>query len=449
MDKALIAKSKKRAMLVFVGCCLMQMCALGTVLNSSSAYFAYVPAMVAPDNPMYIVTFSTWITFYGIAALVGTFLAGILIPKFGAKLVLSVDIIVSALVMFAFTFMTPEWTAMHFIVLGVILGLFGGQYFIYACPVLIGAWFGKKVMGRYLGIANLFSGIGGALWPQIFTQVFVNASWQSVYYLNAILILLLLAFSLTVFSVHPEKHGLIQYNGDNPADYAVDESANTAVSGVPLKFCISSAVFWILFFAAMLCAFPGSYNSYLQANALEVLGPGNDAFAASIMIYLQLGYIIASGLGGFFIDKFGIKLYSILILVITIITFALWSFVSAPAAMVATAFFFGMNNAAVTIMVPMLVRHHFGQKAYDKVLSYCMMAIGLMGSMGAPVIAFVFATAGSYSNAFLIGAVVAAVDLVLVLLSFVPVKKLHAAHWEGVEEVETERHIELEEAKAA
>ena len=58
-------KSKKRAMLVLVGCCLMQMVALGTVLNSSSAYFAFVPVQAGVD----MVAFAMWISMYGIVPL--------------------------------------------------------------------------------------------------------------------------------------------------------------------------------------------------------------------------------------------------------------------------------------------------------------------------------------------------------------------------------------------
>ena len=92
-------KSKKRAMLVLVGCCLMQMVGLGTVLNASSAYFAFVPVLAGVDMVSYVM----WISMYGIAALAGTFLGGILLPK-NAKLFLSIDVIVVALCLVGFTF---------------------------------------------------------------------------------------------------------------------------------------------------------------------------------------------------------------------------------------------------------------------------------------------------------------------------------------------------------
>ena len=79
-------------MLVLVGCCVMQAVGLGTVLNSSSAYFAFMPVLAGVDMVSYVM----WISMYGIAALVGTFLGGILLPK-NSKLFLSIDVIVVAL----------------------------------------------------------------------------------------------------------------------------------------------------------------------------------------------------------------------------------------------------------------------------------------------------------------------------------------------------------------
>lgn len=413
-------KSKKRAMLVLVGCCLMQMVGLGTVLNASSAYFAFVPVLAGVDMMSYVM----WISMYGIAALVGTFLGGILLPK-NAKLFLSIDVIVVALCLVGFTFATPEWT-WQFSALGVVMGLFGGQFFIYACPLFINSWFSSTIAGRYLGIANLFSGIGGALFPLVFTQLFQTISWQGVYYVNAVLILLILIFSLTVFSTDPSKSGLEPYG---PAPEG-GQAAAGAKAGVPLKYAVGSLTFIILIVACVGCSFPGGFNSYIQANCIEILGADAATFSATLMTLLQIGYIIASLSGGYLCDKLGSKAVTIILFVLTVVTFLCWAFVARnEITMALTAFFFGMNNAIVTISVPMMVRDHFGERSFDKILSYAMMGVGLGGAFGAPVIAMFYTSTGTYSGAFTIGAVVAAVTLVLLMITYATAKKTKAEHW--------------------
>jgi MFS family permease len=407
-------------MLVLVGCCFMQMFALGTVLNSSSAYFAYVPVLAGFDMVSYVM----WISMYGIAALVGTFLGGILLPK-NTKLFLSLDFIVVALCLIAFTFGTPEWT-WQFSLIGIIMGLFGGQFFIYACPLLINSWFGSAIAGRYLGIANLFSGIGGAIFPLVFTQLFQVLSWQAVYYVNAVLILVLLVFSLTVFSTDPSKSGLEPY-GPN-----LEESGTVGSKpGVPLKYAVGSLAFIIMFVGCIGCAFPGGFNSYIQANAIAILGADAGTFSATLMTFLQIGYIIASLGGGYLCDKIGFKPVTIIIFAITVVTFFIWAFVArTEVAMAVNAFFFGMNNAIITICVPMIVRHNFGEKNFDKILSYAMMGAGLGGAIGSPVIALFYTSTGSYAGAFSIGGIVMIITLILLLLSIALANGVKKKHWE-------------------
>ncbi|MEQ3363390.1 MFS transporter [Raoultibacter massiliensis] len=421
MSTDIDARSKKRAMLVFAGCCVMQAFGLGTVLNSSSAYFAIVPAALGVDMGV----FAMWITCYGIAALFGTFFAGILIPKFGAKIVISVDVIITALCCVAFTFADPTWT-WQFMAIGAVMGLTGGMYFLYATPLLMGAWFGKKVLGRYLGIAQLMSGVGGAIFPLVFTSLSTVLGWQGVYYVNAILLLCILFFSLTVFSEDPAKVGLHAYGADEN-----EMSDSKSLPGVPLKYALPTLAFVLLFLGCMLSAFPGSYNSFVQANAIEVLGPDALIFSSTLMIALQIGYIIASFVGGILVDKIGVRWLTVILYAILIVCYISFSMASSEMALMATAFFFGMNNAIVTISVPMLAREHFGMKAYDKILSYCMMGVGLCGSMGAPVIGIIFDSTKTYSGSFLVGAVIAVVAIVIILLSFIPAKKVKEAHWEA------------------
>ena len=112
--------------------------------------------------------------------------------------------------------------------------------------------------------------------------------------------------------------------------------------------------------------------------------------------------------------------------------FLFWAYVAKNEVMMAvTAFFFGMNNAIVTISVPMLVRNNFGEKCFDKVLSYAMMGVGLGGAFGAPIIAMFYTSTGSYSGAFTVGAVVFALTLVLILVSAALAAKTKKAHWEA------------------
>lgn len=416
-------RSKRRALAVFAGCCVMQAFGLGTILNSSSAYFAVVPGEVG----LGMAEFAMWLTCYGVAALVGTFLAGILIPKFGARLVISVDVVITALAVAGFAFATEAW---QFSLLGVVIGLFGGMYLLYATPLLMNAWFGGKYLGRYLGIAQMMSGIGGAVFPLIFTALFGVIGYQGVYLLNAVLVACILIFSLTVFCENPAKVGLHAY-GAEEGDAGDGAASAGLLSGVPLKYALPTAAFVLLFLGCALSAFPGSYNSYIQANAVSVLGDGALAFSATLMTALQIGYILATLASGALADKIGIKKVTIILYVILIVSYICFSFLANEAGLLVCAFFFGMNNALVTISVPMLIKDIFGEKPYDKILSYAMMGVGLVGSLGSPIIGFIFDSTGSYSGTFIVGAVMGVIGLVVILAAYPASKKVREQHWEN------------------
>ena len=144
-------------------------------------------------------------------------------------------------------------------------------------------------------------------------------SWQGVYYVNAVLVLLILVFSLTVFSTDPSKSGLEPYG---PRDE--NAAAAGAKAGVPLKYAVGSLTFVVLIVACIGCSFPGGFNSYIQSNCLEVLGADAATFSATLMTLLQVGYIIASLSGGYLCDKFGAKTVTIVLFAITIVTFLCW-----------------------------------------------------------------------------------------------------------------------------
>jgi MFS family permease len=414
MQNELDARSKKRALTVFAGCCVMQMVGLGTVLNSSSAFFAVVPGAVG----LGMGEFALWLTAYAVAALFATALAGTLYDRFGAKKVVTVTVIISAIAVYCFSFAT---TTIHFVIIGAVLGLTGGLYFLYACPVLIGAWFAKK-RGTYLGIANLFSGIGGAIWPLIFTALFPMIGYKNVYLINAILLLVcILPFSLSVFSLNPEKSGLHAYGAEGGS-----AAAQVAASGqgISLGTAVKSAAFVLALIACALCAFPGCYNSYMQAYTISVLGPDFALFSATMMMALQLGYIIASPVSGALADKIGIKPVALGLIALTILCYFGFTITRTTLSLLVCAFFFGMNNAMVTISVPLLVRDWFAGPGYDKMLGYCMAGVGLVGGMAAPIIGITYDATGNYNMGFIVGAAIAAVSACFILLTYVSNKKL-------------------------
>jgi MFS family permease len=416
-EKVVTKQGTSRAWAVFVGVCFMQMAGLGSVLNSASAFFTQVPAATGIGMG----TFALWLTGYGICAFLVMPLASSLYIKYDAKPVISVACIVSALALVGFSFATQAW---QFIALGCVMGFSGGCYFLYAAPILINAWFVKK-RGLVLGLANIFSGIGGAIWPILFSSLFPLMGYQNVYLVNALIVVVcILPFSLTVFSIRPEKKGYLPYG----ADEKDGETTNaTPSNGVPMKTAVKSVAFILGIIGCALCAFYGGYNAFMQLFTINRLGADFAVTSAYMMTALQFGYIIATPIAGGLTDKFGAKPVGIGLLVVMCAAYVGFLFLQSFTGLLIAAFFFGMNNTLITVFVPQFVRDMFGSKDYEKILSYFMMAVGLVGCFGSTIIGFIFDATMTYEPSFYVGIAVAVVIVICITAARAVSKKLH---WE-------------------
>ena len=114
-----------------------------------------------------------------------------------------------------------------------------------------------------------------------------------------------------------------------------------------------------------------------------------------------------------------------LVCLIACLTFA---FVRQTWALYVGAFLLGVQNSVVTVSEPMLVRYFFGERSYAQVYSYIRVAAGLLGSVGMPIVGFIYDVTGGYEMAFIVGAIIA---VFLMLLTFVAMMFGHRLPWEG------------------
>ena len=417
MSQDLIKRSNKRAWLVLVGCCCLQMAGLGTVLNSSAAFFAVVPDALG----LSMGSFALWIAMYAIAAVLILPVIGNLFPKYDTRILMTVATLVCGICVGMFSMASELW---HFLVLGFVLGLSGGSIFLYPAPVLIGNWFETK-KGLMTGIAMTFSGIGGAIFPIIFTALMPKIGWQGAYIFNAAVVLvMILPFTIFVFRFKPADVGLVPYGYSEGNSEASAEDASK-VPGISVKTAIKSIAFLLTLVACGFMAFYGGYNSYMIAFAMSV---GQTAvFGASLMTALQLGYIISTPLAGALADKIGAKGTGVILVVVMILCFLSFITLHSAVALMVTAFFFGSNNSLVTVVGPLFVREIFGGKDYARIYSYASMAVGLVGGLGATIVGSFYDKTGNYSAGFMAGIVAAVVILVFMFMAASSGKRLE---WE-------------------
>ena len=399
-----------------VGCCILQGCALGCLMNSGGIFFVPVCDDLGFDRG----AFSLYLTFYFIATTFTYPFVAKFLPKWNFRAFLSGCVIVLGVTWALMGSFSELW---QFYVAGVVLGIAGALVFVVASTVLIENWFADK-RGTALGIAMCGSGIGGFVFPIIGNMMLETIGWRMTYVAFAVIMcVMILPWSLFVFRLHPEDLGLKPYGAEKMAEKA---GAEEKTSGIPAKKAIFTLAFVCIFLYAGIEALFSGYNNHLPGFA-ESLGY-SAAFGAGILSLAQLGYSVATLVMGWVTDRIGVAASTYITLGITALSLVGFCLFQSEVPLMVAAFVFGMNSVIITISVPTLISEIFGKKYFAQILSYSRMS-GIIGCFGAAAVGACYDMTGSYVGSFVAGVVILAICAVLVGVALSQKKKMRA-RWE-------------------
>ena len=399
-----------------VGCCILQGCALGCLMNSGGIFFVPVCDDLGFDRG----AFSLYLTFYFIATTFTYPFVAKFLPKWNFRAFLSGCVIVLGVTWALMGSFSELW---QFYVAGVVLGIAGALVFVVASTVLIENWFADK-RGTALGIAMCGSGIGGFVFPIIGNMMLETIGWRMTYVAFAVIMcVMILPWSLFVFRLHPEELGLKPYGAEKMAEKA---GAEEKTSGIPAKKAIFTLAFVCIFLYAGIEALFSGYNNHLPGFA-ESLGY-SAAFGAGILSLAQLGYSVATLVMGWVTDRIGVAASTYITLGITALSLVGFCLFQSEVPLMVAAFVFGMNSVIITISVPTLISEIFGKKYFAQILSYSRMS-GIIGCFGAAAVGACYDMTGSYVGSFVAGVVILASCAVLVGVALSQKKKMRA-RWE-------------------
>ena len=399
-----------------VGCCILQGCALGCLMNSGGIFFVPVCDDLGFDRG----AFSLYLTFYFIATTFTYPFVAKFLPKWNFRAFLSGCVIVLGVTWALMGSFSELW---QFYVAGVVLGIAGALVFVVASTVLIENWFADK-RGTALGISMCGSGIGGFVFPIIGNMMLETIGWRMTYVAFAVIMcVMILPWSLFVFRLHPEELGLKPYGAEKMAEKA---GAEEKTSGIPAKKAIFTLAFVCIFLYAGIEALFSGYNNHLPGFA-ESLGY-SAAFGAGILSLAQLGYSVATLVMGWVTDRIGVAASTYITLGITALSLVGFCLFQSEVPLMVAAFVFGMNSVIITISVPTLISEIFGKKYFAQILSYSRMS-GIIGCFGAAAVGACYDMTGSYVGSFVAGVVILAICAVLVGVALSQKKKMRA-RWE-------------------
>ncbi|MDR3052368.1 MAG: MFS transporter [Coriobacteriales bacterium] len=398
---------------IMIGCCFLQAGALGAVLNSSGVFF---PAIVA-DLGFTQGGISSYLTFYSWATCVGMLLVARFFPRVDTRILMSGCTILIVLALGLMSVYTELW---QWYLSGVVFGLAGSFIFVVPAPVLIGNWFAKKT-GFATGFAMAFSGIGAAVFSPLFTAFIEAFGWRSTYVVVAVIVaVLVLPWTVFVFRFKPEDLGMQPYGHEEAQGDTPRQTISTA--GATLKKALPTLSFVALLVFAGLTAFYSGYNNQLPTFAIS---RGFDPlFGATLISAAMLGNIASKLIMGVIIELLGVLRTTVLTLVLIALAMLMFVFLRAEWALYCAAFFYGSQNALVSVSTPLIIKDIFGNKNYTEIYAFVRLGTGIIGGIGISVVAIAFDVFGSYDPAFYGGVALSAAAILCVTLAYAGKKKV-------------------------
>lgn len=409
--------------IVLWGISLLTATGVCTVLANASLF---IPSILM-ETGWNVSEFVIWITCYNIGVAIAMTYAGSLWTKIPTPVLLTVCIVVSMVCFALFGFCNAIW---QYYILGGIIGLVGGVYFIVAAPFVIPNWFAKHA-GLALGIGGALAAIQTAILTPIQSAIIAALGWRMGYVgVAALSLVIALPFALFIIRFKPADKGMLPY-GYDPEDEKSKQVAAAGTDnapGVPLVKAVKNPIFICLVVAAGLASILSGFGSLW--NNIGLTWGYDEAFGASMVAAAAL-FGVLNPIIGVMIDKIKASGATIFVFAVVFVAALLLLFVHniGPVVLVGV-FLFAWYGGLTVSCIPYMALQFFGPKAYTKLCSYIQIGVSVLGALSAPIIGLFFDTTGSYDNAFFMAIAICIIGVLIVFFCLGQSKKLV---WEDAE----------------
>ena len=285
----------------------------------------------------------------------------------------------------------------------------------------VSRWFVAR-RGLAMGIASLGGGTGTLFIAPLAELLIRELGWREAYLWLGLLAGGLIFASALLLYRDPTAKGMRGYGeseddlagqGDPERGRALGSSPETVPEpGMRISAIMRTGLFWWMILTFGLWWFGGAIG-YVQL-APFVLEKGFDiGFAALVVVMFGAGNGVGKILMGLAADRYGgRRSYQAAILVASLgmLGMALWD---GDGALLVTTLAFGFGLGGVTPQLTIIGVALFGVRSVGALMGAMLALIGLLGAGGPLVSGLIFDQSGSYIPAFVAGAAVLAVSMIL------------------------------------
>jgi MFS family permease len=301
---------------------------------------------------------------------------------------------------------------------GVVYGVTAAFFMYLIGPILISAWF-KKRMGLALSLGGVITGVFGFFVNPVIQVLIDNYGWgKARIYTGLATTIFCLIFTFLFVRSSPESAGVRAYGDDGAKE---DEHNDNAVQaeGATLKEAIRKPAFYILIVFSLIVVIIPSLIQQLSSYAGSMpIGAMAAAFALSILgiIGLPMGPIT-----GWFFDLFGSKIGNFISYLLTALGMVLFLIGRGENAVLfyIGVILFSFSFIPLTLGNPMLTKETFGLKDYANIYSWMTTAILVSSGIAPLIYAQIYDQTGSYT-----GCINLVLILCIVQMVFIPIISL-------------------------
>jgi len=316
-----------------------------------------------------------------VAGLPFGFLAGAVIDRIGARLVILSGAGLVGISLLLMGSMTKLWHYELLCIMEVLGYVLAGPI---ANQVLVARWFRVR-RGRAMGYAYLGLGLGGVISPVLVNFLMRHFGWRHALEIVGLLVLIVLfPVGIWITRSSPSEVGLLPDGAESSGPNEVKSSASdTVASGTAAA--VNSTNFWLILIGSTLVV--GAIGAVIQHFILFLKDQGYSAAAASRFSTA----LLAASLGGrvlvgYVADRSRKKNTMALFYALLSVSIFLLGMAHQPVAVWMFALLFGFCMGADYMLTPLVTAECFGTASLGKLLALIVVGNSL-GQWGAPWIA--------------------------------------------------------------
>ena len=365
-------------------------------------------------------TLSLCVTVFMVLSACALPLVGHLVDRFGARAVLAVSVLATALALAAMSLIDSPWEAL--LVYGVVFALGCAGTSITPVGVLLSRWYPHR-MGMANSIAISGMGVGQLLVISVLAVQLTTLGWRGSFLaLGVATLVCVLPFVLAMAKTEPSEP-----SAQPPGRNAVTRESAAAGGGAEtLREALASRRLQLLLVIYVVCGF----QDFLVATHMVAfaLDEGVDTLLAGNMLaFMGLTGLAGVLLAGVLNDRYGPVLPTALCFALRIVLCACLLLSREPAVIVGAALLYGVTFWMTAPLAVVFARESASIALLGTVSGLITMAHHVAGGIGALAGASIFDAYGSYTRAFVAMLVLSVVALGLTLvLPRRPVRPLRA-----------------------